>query len=247
MPRSIDLFSRIELVQKTGIPDDVVNYWTREGVLRARVGGEGRGNPRRFDYPEIMLAAVLDQLRGFGLNVAALKGLSGRFHDALDYFREKGLTNENHYELHTLIDRQRYIERGLGSFGHTREPENFPQYEWKENKHRPGLYIAEIPFEDLLEESSFWQSPDATEEDVRLAIDLINKIDSDEYDTNYWYWSLLTKIDKQYYSGEPSHFARDSRGDWQMLRGDPSRRSWISIDTSAINYDLWRGDQGLRE
>lgn len=242
-----DLFTRIELRQKTGIPDDVLNYWMREGVLRARVGGEGRGNPRRFDYPEVMLAAILDQLRGFGLSVAALKGLSDRFHAALDFFREHGLTRKNFHEFQTLRDRRIYEEQGHGSFGHTTEPEKFPEFEWEENKHKPGLYIAKIPVEELLKNPSFWRSPDASDEEVNLAVSLINTIDLDDYDAHYWYWSTLTEIHKQRFSGQPDHFERDSLGDWHMTRGDPTGRSWISVDTSAINFELWSGDRSLRD
>lgn len=241
-----DLFTRVELRQKTGIPDDVLNYWMREDVLRAREGGEGRGNPRRFDYPEVMLAAILDQLRGFGLSVAALKGLSDRFHAAIDFFREHGLTRKNFHEFQTLRDAKTMEERELPVYGRTTEPEKYPQYEWEENKHRPGIYLAKLDFETLVGDPSLWRAEDASDEDVQLALSLIGEIDLDEYDAHYWYWSALTEIHARRFSNQPDHFERDSLGNWHMTRGDPTGRSWISVDTSAINFELWEGDRSLR-
>lgn len=247
MPDGPHLFSRLDLINKTGIPDDVVNYWTREGVLRARQGGEGRGNPRKFDYPEIMLAAILDQLRGFGLNVAALKGLAERFHQALDYFRALNLNRSNYDELHRLLDMKTYDDCGDPLGGFTQFPDQYPEYEWKEVRDNPGVYNANVPFDELIKKPDLWKSKSATQEQVDAAITSIQIIDPDEYDAHYWYWITLVDIHRKSFSGQPDHFERDTAGHWHMTRGDPKGRAWISVNTSALNFGLWAGDRGLRE
>lgn len=84
-------------------------------------------------------------------------------------------------------------------------------------------------------------------DDVERAVRLVQILDVEELDSHYCYWSSLTSIYKKKFSGQPEHFERDSTGIWHMTRGDPTGRSWISIDTSAINYELWQGDQSLRD
>lgn len=247
MARGPDLFSRVELHRKTGIPDDVLNYWLREGVLRAREGGDGRGSPRRFDYPEITLAAILDELRGFGLNAAALKGLSDRFHEALDYFRARGLNRNNFYDLDELIYKQKREQEGDAAYGYTQDPAKYPQFEWKEVNGRRGGYVADVPFDELVDLPDLWRSTDSSDEDVQLVSRLARELDPEEYRAHYRYWSLLSTIDRKPSSLEAEHFARDSTGRWYLTPGDPAGRSWISIATTAINWELWQGDQSLRD
>lgn len=247
MARGPDLFSRVELHRKTGIPDDVLNYWLREGVLRAREGGDGRGNPRRFDYPEIMLAAILDELRSFGLNVAALKGLSERFHQAIDFFRTRRLNNKNYIDFVELVDRKFAEEEGRGAWGHTTTPEKFPQYDWTQSKHRPEIYSSDMTFEDLTKNPELWPSEDIADEDLDQVIEWAKRTDPEDVYAHLRYWSLLVSISKSPTWRDADHFARDTTGQWHLTPGDPTGRSWITVATAAINWELWQGDQSLRD
>ena len=70
MTEALIRFSRKQLFELTGIEDATLDYWARTHVLRAADGGGGKGQHRRFEQSEVMLAAILAELMKFG--VAAL-------------------------------------------------------------------------------------------------------------------------------------------------------------------------------
>lgn len=80
------LFTRQQISHLVPQLDDAtLNYWMREGVIRAAEGGGGRGQHRRFRYSEVNLAAILNEVRQYGAGVPSLKSLSSVFHTSEDW------------------------------------------------------------------------------------------------------------------------------------------------------------------
>lgn len=88
------LFTRQQLGVLTGIADDVLAFWLKEGLLIAQAGGGGRGKHRLFDYPQVHIAAVLNEMRGFGTNIGGLRSLAELLQQAVATCKRLGLKQE---------------------------------------------------------------------------------------------------------------------------------------------------------
>ena len=53
-----------------------MNYWSREGLLVPSEGGNGRGSHRKFDFVQVNIAAILGQIRRFGLNISVMSSFA---------------------------------------------------------------------------------------------------------------------------------------------------------------------------
>ncbi|WP_338242226.1 MerR family transcriptional regulator [Aurantiacibacter hainanensis] len=84
MDPTSSLYSRQQIGQLVGLDDTTLNYWSRERLLIPTEGGEGRGSHRRFDFIQVNIAAILAQLRPFGLNIAVLRPLADLLQRAAD-------------------------------------------------------------------------------------------------------------------------------------------------------------------
>ena len=69
------LYTRQQVENLTGVPDAMLAYWLKQGLLVPNAGGEGRGSHRRFDFVQVNIAAIYGQVRRFGLNIEALRSL----------------------------------------------------------------------------------------------------------------------------------------------------------------------------
>lgn len=69
------LFSRQQLQQITGIPDDVLGYWFKEELLVSEPA-EGRKH-RRFRFYQAHVAVVLEAMRSLGANIGVLRSFAG--------------------------------------------------------------------------------------------------------------------------------------------------------------------------
>ncbi len=258
MDNAVDLFTRSQISDLAKIPGDVLNYWMREGVLRPREGGEGRGLHRRFDYPEVMLAAILDQLRGFGLGLPALSKLADRFHRARDYMDGLGITRANYSPLSDLIRMKRdTIEKGTARAYQT-DNEQFPGIVWEPNEFGPGA-SALVTFDQLMKYPHLWLNRDDRPrrvEVVEIATRIIRDLDPYEFFEHWSYWADLTMITNTEpdlvdggLSSSPSYFYRDSAGDWHLIpdAGDAGRASiaFIGVNTEVISWRLWHGNGRL--
>ena len=241
------LFTRRDICRKIDIPADVVNYWMREGVIRARSGGTGRGDPRRVDYPEMMLIALLNELRGFGLSVAALKGLAERFHTARDRMDALGVNRSNQSSLVTLVYLKQILEKeGFVEVG-TWKPKAHPEHGFQELDHVPGRWVGKVSdLQYLKAHPDLWGEEGASEEELSLAALAIELIEPDEFNTDWFYWITLIDISEPDKFTDAIDFVRNETGDWGLSRGDPRGTSWISVNDHRLNLQLWGGDQSLR-
>jgi hypothetical protein len=79
-----ELFSRADLCRLSGAPEDAVVFWLRQSLL----AGQQR-NPRahlRFAQREVMLAALLNEMRRLGLNIGAMRAVIYQLRHAFDLY-----------------------------------------------------------------------------------------------------------------------------------------------------------------
>lgn len=69
-------FTRQEMALLTGIADDVLAFWIKNGLLVASEGGVGKGSHRKFTGYQINIAGVLAELRSNGINIAGLRAFA---------------------------------------------------------------------------------------------------------------------------------------------------------------------------
>lgn len=106
------LFTRQQIGQLAGVDDSSLNYWMREGLLRAVEGGSGKGNHRRFEYVQVNIAVVFGQLRRFGINIAALRSLAELMQSAAQLGASVQLDVSNYTTAAWLANKLNEFRRG---------------------------------------------------------------------------------------------------------------------------------------
>lgn len=70
-------FTRQQIAELTGISDEVLAFWLKQQLLVAKDEPiSGRGRHKRFGFVQIHIAAILNQLRNFGVNISGLRSVS---------------------------------------------------------------------------------------------------------------------------------------------------------------------------
>lgn len=69
-------FTRSKVTRFTGLADEVIAHWTKEGLLRAISGDSGSGRHKEFDTIEVQKAAILSRMRSLGCGIDALRWFS---------------------------------------------------------------------------------------------------------------------------------------------------------------------------
>ncbi len=88
-------FSRQQVHERTGISDDVLAFWIKQGILLP-LPAEPRAH-RRFSFEQLHVAAVINSMRSLGANIGVLR----KFSDALqEGFR---LIHESQFDGHALF------------------------------------------------------------------------------------------------------------------------------------------------
>lgn len=82
-------FSRQQVHERTGIADDVLAFWIKQGLL-VPLPAERRAH-RRFSYEQLHIAAYLNALRSIGANVGVLRKFATMFQDGFVRWRSSGL------------------------------------------------------------------------------------------------------------------------------------------------------------
>lgn len=96
-------FSRQELRDRAVVPEDVLRYWIRAGLLRPEHGG-GKGRHWRFSRLELAVAVLLGELRTLGLSSAPLSELADELHGAIDWMRERRIDVEQASQISELVN-----------------------------------------------------------------------------------------------------------------------------------------------
>ena len=88
-------FIRSNVVALAGVPNDVLTFWLRSGVLRPTQGQERAKMRLRFSRDQVRIAAVLNQARNIGLNIEALRALADTLHECERWIAEFGMTADD--------------------------------------------------------------------------------------------------------------------------------------------------------
>lgn len=99
-----ELFSRQQLHEMTAIPDDVLGYWMKEGLLMP-ADLPGRKH-RRFTFDQLHLASVLNEMRGLGANIGVLRKFSDLVNTGKRLTETSGL---NRGQRHTAANLARLL------------------------------------------------------------------------------------------------------------------------------------------
>ncbi len=249
-----DLFTRVQIAQLTGIDDSTLNYWMREGILRATEGGTGRGSHRRFEYREVTLAGVLQELKMFGIGTPDLASISQVFHDALDWMSDHEISYENYYSFLDLCRIQRDINHH-GSFQahllgkpdeepfshlekHYQGRSTWVELTWEqavayEFRVRPGYPKRQRPSDEHIALVRTWQSAEDFRPFYRMEL----------------LWSALDDIrfiEPKDREGDGTYFFRRyANGKWDVSETRrPSESieavSFIGVDIAMLSFKIWR-------
>lgn len=85
-----EAYSRQQVQAITGISDDVLGFWIKQGLLIPKPA-EARAH-RRFGYEQIHVAAVLQALRSLGPNVSVLRAFADAIQHGIELASSSGLT-----------------------------------------------------------------------------------------------------------------------------------------------------------
>lgn len=102
-------FVRGQVAELTGLSDDVIGYWIKERLLVPEAASAGKGRHLRFDYLQLYVAAVLREMRAYGANIEALRGLAGLLQKSIETgsFVMDGIRNYDALSDATEINRAR--------------------------------------------------------------------------------------------------------------------------------------------
>ena len=99
--------SRSGITSVTGVPNDAFTFWLRRGLVRPIDAPSGPGRHLRFQWYEANIAAVMNQLRQFGLPIDALLSIAATYRGAIAWAERVGLADRNEvqalwttYKLH---------------------------------------------------------------------------------------------------------------------------------------------------
>lgn len=105
-------FSRQQVAAITRLPDDVLGYWMREGLLVPLRPSAGKGDHRSFDFRQVHLAALLGELRTFGVKSGALKSFADMINRGISFATQYGLNDSEAYYVANLAERLSKYRRG---------------------------------------------------------------------------------------------------------------------------------------
>lgn len=238
------LFTRQQMSELTAIPEDVLNYWMRENVVRAAEGGGGKGQHRRFKYTEINLAAILNEVRGFGANLSSLKELAKVFHASADWAEDKGMAPDD-LRLISLIqsNRAQFNKHGF----YPAPAADFPDRQPDGKSDFTGkLRVHLRSWDDVVEwmsRSLFYIDELGAKFDARH-FEWADTVSPDLIDTH---WGVLRRIASIPATADADSFplilARSSGGEWALSSGTSAEISalvsFIGINTSRLIYEMW--------
>ncbi|MBB3956298.1 MerR family transcriptional regulator [Novosphingobium sediminicola] len=242
-----NLFSRQQIAEITGLDDSTLNYWMREGVLRAAEGGTGRGSHRKFTYCEATLAGILNELHHFGIGVKAMAQLASRFHDAVDWMAERAIDIHN---LGRIVEasqiRREIIEKGCSTVTYGRSeiiPEHANLLVHRDNY---GAWV-ELDWDQAIayqfrnrKKSQLSQK----EKDLVFSWDSVEAIR--KFNRHLDYFEAIAEIELRppgYLDVQGSTLiGRNEDGEWEIFSreiGDATPISYIGIDIRTLTYRMW--------
>lgn len=110
-------FSRGDIADVAQVPNDVLTFWLRQGLIVPLTAPGGTGRHLRFKKYEAKIAAFLAQGRLAGLNVEALRALASAVRSAFAWIEENGVTRADWEPITDEMSRLAWEKHG-GEFAH---------------------------------------------------------------------------------------------------------------------------------
>lgn len=96
------LISRGDIMSHAEIPRDVMTFWIRGGLLRPVEMPKGPGKHLRFEWYELSIAAVMDQLRLLGVSLKGMLSVAEAYREAIAWGERYGIVREDIFAIGTL-------------------------------------------------------------------------------------------------------------------------------------------------
>lgn len=243
MVKAHGLFTRQQIATLTHISDSTLNFWMREGVLRATEGGGGKGQHRRFHHSEVNLAAILERLRRFAISIEAMRQLSARFHAGFDYIEALGLSDDELTAAHRMAE---WWAMSIGDDlyalpAHKTDFVGQPRHETDVGYFSTVVHVSKA---EIIAETKRYKF--GSEHFNERSIAVSEKINIDEYREHSDYHSAIAYIPPRRYDREMvglSCFYLGSDGGWRMTHDDSKAKreaeAFIAIPVEGILSELW--------
>lgn len=122
--------SSTEIMQRTGIPRDVLTFWLRNGLLRPIEAAGGKGKHLRFEWYETNIAAIMNHLRILGMKIEGMLSIVATFRAAISWAESYGLNHGDVWAIKALSMIHGY--RNIGSYSDADFAEMMEQYSAEE-------------------------------------------------------------------------------------------------------------------
>ena len=106
-----ELLSRGGITSRTNVPNDVLTYWLRSGLVRPIDAPDGSRKHLRFHWYEANIAAVANQLRLLGVNIDGLLSVVAIYREAIEWAARYDLDHDDMGALHTVFICHAHYER----------------------------------------------------------------------------------------------------------------------------------------
>ncbi|RYE60869.1 MAG: hypothetical protein EOO82_02660, partial [Oxalobacteraceae bacterium] len=104
--------SRAALAARSGVPNTVLPFWLRSGLLHPINASGGRGHHLRFEWYEANIAAVMNQLRILGVRIEGMLSITAVYRQAIAWAARYGIDRYDAIAVSTVFSRYHSLEIG---------------------------------------------------------------------------------------------------------------------------------------
>lgn len=226
--------SRSGMTTRAGIPNDVMTFWVRRGLVRPIYAPSGMGRHLRFEWYEANIAAVMSQLRQFGVPIDGLLSIAGTYRDAIAWASSYELTRDDVAALHSLVILHAHHKHGT--------------YDDAELDHMIGQFSREKPHgKSRITDRIKAIHADMPEDEFRRHMDPFLSITEQPKPGDPGVGSAHT--------GELTYLWRTAAGDYRFAWGEKGPQlaqedgahAMIAVDVSAVLFEVWNRPEGEEE
>lgn len=215
--------SRSGITSRTGIPNDVMTFWVRRGLVRPIEAPNGVGRHLRFEWYEANIAGIMAQVRKFGVSIDGMLSIAATFREAIDWMAAQGLSYDdamalwNYFNIRASAagsaEAAEYAEQTLALFRHERHG---PSSRVTERIEALALQVDEAGFRQHL--------------DAYLTI-------AEQPEPNAIRAAAMPDVTYFWLAGDVWRFGR-GEGAPEVARADGALAT-IAVDVSTVIYDVW--------
>lgn len=123
--------SRSGITTRADIPNDVMTFWIRRGLMRPIDAPSGMGRHLRFEWYEANIAAVMNQLRLVGLSIDAMLSIASKYREAIAWGRTINATRDDVFAMVIYRD----LKSGLDDGDFSIDSYNSDLTSWSHERH----------------------------------------------------------------------------------------------------------------